>query len=237
MYIYTVINVDHAVYEDDEEKDMKTRGRMRANEQLVELPVAVSTWVALSEPSQFKRYEALLSIPEAEFADVKRLIDVTVGSLEPREGYQLTVPYTRELDDEGEPTGNFLVKVTRQVARGKPLLLDAGTNRPIEGHIFSGSKMRMHCVLITYVSGRKKMHGVSLRMETVLFTELVTATPKKVRLSKPAREALPVEVPSPSAYRRSTGLSGGAGKRCVDDGRVLALAAAERQRLQLSFAL
>lgn len=80
-------------------------------------------------------------------------------------------PYSDELDDAGQPTGNIIFKF-KSKAMYKPAVFDAQGNAMVESNIWGGSEVRVNATVSPYYTAIVGA-GVALRLRAVQVITLV----------------------------------------------------------------
>lgn len=80
-------------------------------------------------------------------------------------------PYSEELDDDGKPTGNIIMKFKSKAAY-KPAIFDAKGNVMIESNIWGGSEVRVNGSMAPYFTSMIGA-GVALRLRAVQVIQYV----------------------------------------------------------------
>ena len=80
-------------------------------------------------------------------------------------------PYSQELDDDGKPTGNIIMKFKSKAAY-KPAIFDAKGNVMIESNIWGGSEVRVNGSMAPYFTSMIGA-GVALRLRAVQVIQYV----------------------------------------------------------------
>lgn len=158
-------------------------------------PAGLSKFVAVQRPFQFKEggplyvCDVVISKKEAA-AFTEKFTKLAEGQraeamANPKIGkaaknWKVQLPISAELDEEGEETGNFILK-----AKQKPeIKLKDGTTRklsvvvvdskkkPVTKSVGSGSKVRMNVTIAPYYHAGSKAVGVTLRLDAVQVIDL-----------------------------------------------------------------
>ena len=84
---------------------------------------------------------------------------------------QANPPFSEQLDDDGNPTGNIIFKFKSKAAY-KPAIFDAKQNPLVDPAIWGGSEIKVNAVLYPYNSPMSGV-GVSLKLRAVQVIRLV----------------------------------------------------------------
>jgi len=146
-------------------------------------PVGVANYPYISKPdTQFDAegvYKVTLAVPEDEAKPVIDLInaELLAGIKALKESKPKTkfknapLPYAKELDDDGNETGNVLIKFKSKAAY-KPSVFDAKNNPMINHNIWGGSEIKVNGAIAFY-SSPSIGQGVTLRLRAVQVIQYV----------------------------------------------------------------
>lgn len=159
-------------------------------------PKGIAVYPHLNKPDEYKgkkRYKVMLRVSEEDFAGLKRRIDEAVDNawdalisqVKPaaRKQFSKHYPYEEEYDDNEEPTGNYLVKFTKNAEfedkKGNIVettlpLLDA-KRKPMTKAVWGGSTIKVAFFVFQYKNDSAKDIGISLKMQAVQVIELVSS--------------------------------------------------------------
>lgn len=160
----------------------------------INTPVGRAIYPRLGQPDT--KYNAAglfsvkLSVPADEVEDLREKLEEIRQTAwdeldaKSKKTHTLVEVFEDELNDEGDETGNVIIKAKLQnivTPKGKepfeqrPNLFDSANN-PLnaeEVKVGSGSRLRLNCDVIPYAMASSKTVGVSLRLKNVQVVELV----------------------------------------------------------------
>jgi hypothetical protein len=146
-------------------------------------PVGVANYPYISKPdTQFDAegvYKVTLAVPEDEAKPVIELINAellagvkALKESKPKTKFKSApLPYAKELDDDGNETGNVLIKFKSKAAY-KPSVFDAKNNPMINHNIWGGSEIKVNGAIAFY-SSPSIGQGVTLRLRAVQVIQYV----------------------------------------------------------------
>jgi hypothetical protein len=146
-------------------------------------PVGVANYPYISKPdTQFDAegvYKVTLAVPEDEAKPVIDLINAellagvkALKESKPKTKFKSApLPYAKELDDDGNETGNVLIKFKSKAAY-KPSVFDAKNNPMINHNIWGGSEIKVNGAIAFY-SSPSIGQGVTLRLRAVQVIQYV----------------------------------------------------------------
>ena len=146
-------------------------------------PTGVANYPYISKPdTQFDTegvYKVTLAVPEDEAKPVIDLInaELLAGIKALKESKPKTkfknapLPYAKELDDDGNETGNVLIKFKSKAAY-KPSVFDAKNNPMVNHNIWGGSEIKVNGAIAFY-SSPSIGQGVTLRLRAVQVIQYV----------------------------------------------------------------
>ena len=146
-------------------------------------PVGVANYPYISKPdTQFDAegvYKVTLAVPEDEAKPVIELINAellagvkAIKESKPKTKFKSApLPYAKELDDDGNETGNVLIKFKSKAAY-KPSVFDAKNNPMVNHNIWGGSEIKVNGAIAFY-SSPSIGQGVTLRLRAVQVIQYV----------------------------------------------------------------
>ena len=146
-------------------------------------PTGVANYPYISKPdTQFDAegvYKVTLAVSEEEAKPVIDLInsELLAGIKALKESKPKTkfknapLPYAKELDDDGNETGNILIKFKSKAAY-KPSVFDAKNNPMVNHNIWGGSELKVNGAIAFY-SSPSIGQGVTLRLRAVQVIQYV----------------------------------------------------------------
>jgi hypothetical protein len=146
-------------------------------------PVGVANYPYISKPdTQFDAegvYKVTLAVPEDEAKPVIELINAellagvkALKESKPKTKFKSApLPYAKELDDDGNETGNVLIKFKSKAAY-KPSVFDAKNNPMVNHNIWGGSEIKVNGAIAFY-SSPSIGQGVTLRLRAVQVIQYV----------------------------------------------------------------
>ena len=146
-------------------------------------PTGVANYPYISKPdTQFDAegvYKVTLAVPEEEAKPIIDLInkELIAGIKALKEAKPKTkfknapLPYSKEEDDDGNETGNILIKFKSKAAY-KPSVFDAKNNPMVNHNIWGGSEIKVNGAIAFY-SSPSIGQGVTLRLRAVQVIQYV----------------------------------------------------------------
>ncbi len=99
--------------------------------------------------------------------------------------YNVAPVFEDELDEEGEETGNVLIKVKLKALvtpregdpfTQAPVIINAEDGSKVEEPVYGGTMAKLKGQIVPYTNAASKLAGVTLRLRAVQVHELVTGT-------------------------------------------------------------
>jgi len=146
-------------------------------------PVGVANYPYISKPdTQFDAegvYKVTLAVPEEEAKPIVDLINAellagikALKEAKPKTKFKSApLPYSKEEDDDGNETGNILIKFKSKAAY-KPSVFDAKNNPMVNHNIWGGSELKVNGAIAFY-SSPSIGQGVTLRLRAVQVIQYV----------------------------------------------------------------